>query len=61
MSKDAETLLRFFNDNVWASIRYVHHMGYGAEANELIGLGLLQETVDVYIIAPKTPYELEKK
>jgi hypothetical protein len=61
LTKDAERLFRFFYDNLFASIRYVHHQGYGAEARELLDAGLIREVGDTYIIQPKAETDLEKK
>lgn len=50
LSEDAASLLRFFHDNVWASIRYVHHQGYGDAATELVTAGLIETLNGVYVL-----------
>ena len=60
MSKDAEALLRFFYDNVWASIRYVHHQGYANEIRELIDASLVEEYEDIYVLASQKKTDLAK-
>jgi hypothetical protein len=61
LSEDAKHLARFFFDNIFASIRYVHHQGYGPAAQELLNTGFIEQHDGLYIMSSRTKTELLRK
>jgi hypothetical protein len=60
LSDEAKQLYRWFNDNIFGGIRYIHHQGFGEAAQQLKRAGLIEEQGDLYIIASKKKTELSK-
>jgi hypothetical protein len=60
LTPEEEQLARWFFDNIFASIRYVHHQGFDLAADTLVKTGFIERHGDLYVLASQKKTELTK-